>query len=215
MNYSGPFPANPGRPLSYWLDSDMARMAPETTTSALRDMAWTFGQWRGFAAAMAGLGTAVLGGGVLAVAMMTAMPGLWISLLVAGAALLAVALFIQSAKLPRIAQATPPQSSRAPGKTSSGVGLALLIFVAVGGPMALALSSWLSQGPGPAVSFVVVALLFLLGTASVFVAPAYCIQHARRDFRSYIDRTPALRRELEAMSLNWHDPSGTRNFGPL
>ena len=215
MNYPGPFPDAPGRPLSYWLDSDMARMAPETTTSALRDMAWTFGQWRGFAAAMAGLGTAVLGGGVLAVAMMPAVPGLWISLLVAGAALLAVALIVRSTKLPHIAQAAPPQTSRAPGKTSSGVGLAVLIFVAVGGPMALALSSWLSQGPGPAVSFVVVALLFLLGTASVFVAPAYCIQHARRDFRSYIEKTPALRQELEAMSLDWQNPSGTRNFGPL
>ncbi len=215
MSHTTPFPAMPQRPLDYWLNSDMARMAPETTTSALRDMAWTFGQWRGLAAAMTGLGIAVLGGGILAVATMPGVPGLWISLLVAGAAMLAAAVVIRSAKLPRIAHVSPPQASRAPGKTSSGVGLAALITLAVGGPMALALGGWLSQGPGPAMSFVLVALLFLVGTASVFVAPAYCMQHARRDFRAYIARTPAVHQDLEAMSLNWHDPTGTRNFGPL
>ncbi|SEF02382.1 hypothetical protein SAMN04489740_3817 [Arthrobacter alpinus] len=215
MNYTTPFPAMPGKPLDYWLDSDMARMAPETTTSALRDMAWAYGQWRGFAVAMTGLGTAVLAGGLLALIMMRGAPGLWISLILGGLALLCVSIYITTAKLPKIARAAQPRTSRAPGRTASGLSLAALMVFAVGGPMALALHGWLSEGPGPAISFVVVALLFLLGIASVFVGPAYCAQHARQGFRGYINKSPALRQELEALSSTWHDPSGNRSFGPL
>lgn len=215
MNHTGPFPATPGKPLNYWLESDMARLAPETTTSALRDMAWSYGQWRGFAVAMAGLGTAVFAGGLLALVMMPSTAALWISLLVAGLAMVGVSIFITTAKLPKIARAARPRMSRAPGKTSSGLSLAALMIIAVGGPMALALHGWLSEGPGPAFSFVAVALLFLLGTVSAFVAPAYCAQHARQGFRSYIEKNPALRQELEGLSFSWHDPSGNRSFGPL
>lgn len=215
MNYNHPFPATPGQPLAYWLESDMARLAPVTSNSVLRDMAWTYGQWSGFAAAMAGLGAAVLGGGLLALVMMPGTPGLWISLLLAGMGMLGVCAYIRRVKLPGIVRAKQPLTSRAPGKTSSGVGLAALIVVAVGAPMSLALGGWWSQGPGPAVSLVLVALLFLLGTASVFVAPAWCAQHARQGFLRYLGKNAAVRRELEALSLSWYDPSGSRNFGPL
>lgn len=215
MNYNHPFPATPGKPLQYWLESEMARLAPATSSSVLRDMAWTYGQWSGFAAAMAGLGGAVLSGGLLALVMMPGTQALWISLLLAGLGMLGVCAYIHRIKLPGIVRAKQPLTSRAPGRTSSGVGLAALMVVSVGAPMSLALGGWWSQGPGPALSLVVVALLFLWGTASVFVAPAWCAQHARQGFLRYIGRNPAVRWELEAMSLNWYDPNGSKNFGPL
>ncbi len=215
MNHTGPLPTGARNPLHYWLDSDVARLAPAATTSALRDMAWTYGQWRGLAAAMAGLGAALLAGGLLALGMMTSTPALWLSLILTALAMLGVYTYIQRAKLPKIARTAQPRISRAPAKTSSGVGLAGLITLGVGAPMALALHGWLAQGPGPAFSFITVAVLFLVGNASVFGAPAYCAQHARRGFRSYIAKNAPFRQELLALSLTWDDPSGNRNFGPL
>ena len=78
MSYSNPFPPLPGHPLTYWLDSDMARTAPETSTSALRDMAWIHGQWRGLSGAVTGLGITLLGGGLLSLVTMTSAIALWL-----------------------------------------------------------------------------------------------------------------------------------------
>lgn len=215
MNHPSAFPFIPGKPLDYWLNSDAARLSPETTSSGLRDMAWTFGQFRGLMMAMAGLGTTLLAGGLLALIMMPATLGLWISLIAVGLGLLGMSLWAQKAKLPAIAHSKQPGTSRAAGTIGSGVTLASGMALLACGIMALALHGWLGEGPGPAFSFFVVMLLIVSGTASVFIAPAYCIQHARRDFRRYIDKNPALRQELETLSLTWRDPFGARSFGPL
>lgn len=215
MNYYTPYPPTPGQPLDYWLNSDVARMAPPTTPSALRDMAWTYGQYRGLAGACTGIALCLLGGGILAAALMTGVPALWISLLAGGLALAATGVLVPRLKLPKIAHVPPPGISRGPERISSGVGLAIFIGVATGAPLVLVLSGWLSQGPGPALGFFAVMALFLLGIVSAFVVPPYFAQNARRDFRRYIDTTPALRQELEAMSLNWRDPHADRPFGPL
>ena len=116
MSYSNPLPPMPGRPLAYWLDSDMARTAPQTSTSALRDMAWIYGQWRGLAGAATGLGIALLGGGLLALSTMTSAIALWLSLILAGLALLATSILIRVLKLPRIPRSQRPMASRAPQK---------------------------------------------------------------------------------------------------
>lgn len=215
MNVSSGYPAMPGQPLDYWLSSDMARMAPPTTPSALRDMAWTYGQYRGLAGACTGVAACLLGGGILAAALMTGVPALWIPLLAGGLALAAVGGLVRRLKLPQIAHVPPPGISRGPERVSSGLGLAIFLGVATGAPLTLALSGWLSQGPGPTFAFFAVMALFVLGMASAFVVPPYFAQNARRDFRRYIENTPALRRELEAMSLNWRDPHADRAFGPL
>lgn len=215
MNYSPRYPATPGQPLDYWLSSDMARMAPTTTPSALRDMAWTYGQYRGLAGACTGIAACLLGGGILAAAMMTGVPALWIPLLAAGLALAIVGVLVRRLKLPKIVHVPPPGLSRGPERVSAGLGLAIFLGVATGAPLVLALSGWLSQGPGPAFAFFAVMALFLLGMASAFIVPSYFAQNARRDFRRYIESRPALRHELEAMSLNWRDPHANRHFGPL
>lgn len=194
MSYSNPFPPLPGHPLTYWLDSDMARTAPETSTSALRDMAWIHGQWRGLSGAVTGLGITLLGGGLLSLVTMTS----------------AIAL-----KLPKIPQSRRPMASRAPQKFTSGVNVAILVAAAVGLPVAFAVSGWLTQGPVPAFSFIAVCLLIVLGTSSIFAVPAYRAENARRDLRTYIDRNATMRTELESLSMTWHDPHGNRTFGPL
>lgn len=215
MNYYTPYPATPGQPLDYWLSSDMARMSPLTTPSALRDMAWTFGQYRGLAGACTGIGACLLAGGILAAALMTGVPALWISFLLCGLALAVAGVLVCRLKLPKIAQLPPPGISRGPERISSGLGLAIFLGVATGAPLAFALSGWLSQGPGPAFAFFAVMALFALGIASAFVVPPYFAHNARRDFKRYIDNTPAVRRQLEMMSLNWRDPHADRSFGPL
>lgn len=215
MHDATPYPAAPLMPLDYWLNSDASRLAPETTVSALRDMAWTYGQFRGLIAALTGLGAVLFCGGVLAVVMMPGTLGLWVSLIAVGLGMVLSGALVRRTKLPAIARAKQPATSRAAGTTSSGAALAAVIALAAGGTTTLALSNWLSEGPGPAFSFVAVMLLIVLGTASVFMAPAYCIQHARRDFRQYINTNPALRQELEALSLQWRDPVANMSFGPL
>ncbi|MDJ0315294.1 hypothetical protein [Arthrobacter sp. H35-D1] len=215
MSYSNPLPPMPGRPLAYWLDSDMARTAPQASTSALRDMAWIYGQWRGLAGAATGLGIALLGGGLLALSTMTSAIALWLSLILAGLALLATSILIRVLKLPQIPRSQRPMASRAPQKFSSGVSLTILVTLAVGLPTAFAISGWLAQGPVPAFSFVAVCLLFVLGTISSFALPAYYAENARRDFRRHIDRNAAMRSELENLSTTWRDARGDRNFGPL
>ncbi|MDO5753894.1 hypothetical protein [Arthrobacter sp.] len=215
MSYSDPFPPLRGRPLTYWLDSDMARTAPETSTSALRDMAWIHGQWRGLSGAATGLGIAFLGGGLLSLATMTSAIDLWLSLILTGFALLATGALVRAMKLPRIPQSRRPMASRAPQKFTSGINLAILITAAVGLPVAFAISGWLAQGLGPAFSFIAVCLLIVLGTSSIFAVPAYRAENARRDFRRYVDRNAAMRSELENLSMTCHDEHGERNFGPL
>lgn len=215
MSYSNPFPPLPGRALTYWRDSDMARTAPETSTSALRDMAWIHGQWRGLSGAATGLGIALLGGGLLSLATMTNAIALWLSLILIGLALLATGALVRAIKLPKIPQSRRPTASRAPQKFTSGINLAILITAAVGLPVAFAISGWLTQGPVPAFSFIAVCLLIVVGTVSVFAGPAYRAENARRDFRRYIDRNATIRAELENLSMTWHDPHGNRNFGPL
>lgn len=210
-----PYPAAPLMPLDYWLNSDSARLAPVMTPSALRNMAWSYGQYRGLIAASVGLGAVLLAAGALALAMVPGTLGLWIPFIVVGLAMVLSGVLVQRTKLPAIARTKQPATSRAAGTTSSGVALAVVSALAAAGPMAFALSSWLSEGPGPAFSFIAVMLLIILAAASVFIAPAYCIQHARRDFRRYIDTNPALRQELEALSLQWRDPVANQSFGPL
>lgn len=215
MNHSSYGAAMNGRPLDYWLNSDVARLATHTSPSVLRDMAWTYGQYRGLAGACTGIAVCLLGGGILAAALMFSVPALWIPLLAAGLALAVAAVLVRRLKLPRIAHLPRPGLSRGSERVSAGLSLAIFLGVATGAPLVLALSGWLSQGPGPAFAFFAVMALFLLGMASVFVVPAYFAQNARRDFRRYIDMTPALRHELESMSLNWRDPHADRTFGPL
>jgi hypothetical protein len=41
------------------------------------------------------------------------------------------------------------------------------------------------------------------------------MQHARRDFRAAILADLQLRSALESMALEWTDPVGYREFGPL
>ncbi|MGP9500955.1 hypothetical protein ACT3TS_01930 [Specibacter sp. AOP5-B1-6] len=213
-----PVPVQPAafvRPLDYWLNSDAARMAPAQGPSALRDMAWAYGQWQGLAGTCTGLGLTLLGGGLLSLAMLDGFPALWLCLLVAGLALLSTGVLVRRLKLPKIARVKQPPLSRAPGTLASGVGLAAFMSAALGAPLALALAGWLEQGPGPAFSFFAVLLLVVLGTVSAFAVPSYFAQHARRDFRARIDNNQALRQELEALSCSWRDTSGNRNFGPL
>ena len=215
MSYSNPFPPLPGHPLTYWLDSDMARTAPETSTSALRDMAWIHGQWRGLSGAVTGLGITLLGGGLLSLVTMTSAIALWLNLILIGLALFSTGALVRALKLPKIPQSRRPMASRAPQKFTSGVNVAILVAAAVGLPVAFAVSGWLTQGPVPAFSFIAVFLLIVLGTSSIFAVPAYRAENARRDFRTYIDRNATMRTELESLSMTWHDPHGNRTFGPL
>lgn len=215
MNYSSYGPAMNGRPLDYWLNSDVARMAPPETQSALRDMAWAYGQWLGFRAAVGGLGATLVAAGILALAMMGSSAALWSTLILAGLALTATAGLVGRRKLANVAHGKQPRSSRAAGTSASGIGLALFITVVMVAIMFSGFSGWLTQGPGPAFSLFAICLLILFGSLSVFAAPGYCSQHARPYFRARIDRDPKLRQELEAMSLAWHDPVANRSFGPL
>ncbi|WP_146070214.1 hypothetical protein [Arthrobacter sp. GMC3] len=215
MNYSNYWPAMDGRPLDYWLDSDVARMAPVQTQSALRDIAWAYGQWLGFRAAVGGLGATLVGAGFLSLAVMGESVTLWLTLILAGLALTTTAGLVGRVKLANIAHGKQPRSSRAAGTSASGIGLALFISAIMSAIMFSGFSGWLSQGPGPAFSLFAICLLILCGSLSVFAAPGYCAQHGRRFFRSRIDSDPKLRQELEAMSLAWRDPVANNSFGSL
>lgn len=201
--------------LDYWLDSDVARMAPEETPSALRDMAWSYGQWLGFMAAVVGLGITLMGAGILALVMMGGSVVLWLTLFLTGLALTATAWIVGWVKLATLAHGKQPGSSRAAGTLSSGLGLAVFMSVIMVAMVFSGFSGWLEQGPGPAFSLYAVCVLIIFGCLSVFAAPGYCSQHGRRYFRRRIDTNPELRQELEAMSLSWLDPIANRSFGPL
>ena len=202
--------------LSYWISEDASRLASPLTPSALRDMAWNRGQYRGLAAACLGVGTACLGASVLALAAGEAAIPAFVGLLLAGIVLLALGGMVRGRlRKPLVPSTEPVMASRAPGKLSSGIGLTLFLTLVLGVlllPLALPL---VELGLGGMVRLVVGTVLFLLALASMFAAPAYYMEHAKRDFRSEIAGDPQLRSALEAMSLQWKDPRGFREFGPL
>lgn len=200
-------------PLDYWLSRDFARVAPEGTQSVLRNMAWNQGQWRGLSVAFGGSGAAllaaallilVLGGPAVAVVLF-AVAGLFLL----GGAVLA------SRKLRGVPRIKAVMQSRAPGKFSSGLGLAAFLSVVFGIGLFPVVGPLLQEGPVHAVAFVAAYALMLVVTVSLFAVPAYFSEHAREHFRRRIDADPQLRGYLENLALTWQDNQGGRAFGPL
>jgi hypothetical protein len=203
------------RALSYWLSEDASRLASPLTPSALRDMAWNRGQYRGLATACLGVGAACVGASFVAVAAEEpAIPA--VGLMLAGIVLLVAGGMVRGRLRKRLVPNTEPvMASRAPGKLSSGIGMTVFLSLVLGVlllPLALPL---MEMGFGGKVRLVIGAVLFLLAVASLFAVPAYFMQHAWRDFRRDIAADPQLRSALEAMSVEWKDPKGLREFGPL
>ncbi|MFB9166144.1 MULTISPECIES: hypothetical protein [Arthrobacter] len=213
FNYSQP--PTPQRPLHYWLESEVAKLSPQHTPSALREMAWRFGQWRGFAAACAGIGVVGLGIAWLLAVWRPQIIWLWALLIVAALLLMVLCPLISKLKISKIASGKSPMLSRAAASISAGVGAAIFlsaIFVALA---SFALDPWFHMGAkGITCAAAVYALILILMT-SVFVLPGYFAHYARRDFRRHIDQSPSLRTQLEHMSQTWVDPVGNQSFGPL
>lgn len=201
--------------LDYWLHSDAARMAPVESTSALRDMAWSYGQWLGFRAAVGGLGITLIGGSVLTLLTAPGSVAVWLLLLLCGLALVVTAWLVARAKLPGVVHGRGPAISRAAGTTGSGLGLALFMAAASWVLLFVVFQSQLAQGLAAVLTLAAYCLLFLLGCLSVFAGPGYCAQHGKRFFRRRIDQDSKVRRELESLALTWRDPVADRNFGPL
>ena len=200
--------------LDYWLDSDAARMAPVESTSALRDLAWSYGQWLGFRAAVGGLGITLIGGSALTLLTAPGPVAVWL-LLLCGLALVVTGWLVARAKLPGVVHGRGPAISRAAGTTGSGLGLALFMTAVSWVLLFVVFQSRSAQGPAEALTLAAYCLLFLLGCLSVFAGPGYCAQHGRRFFRRRIERDPKVRQALESLALTWRDPVADRNFGPL
>ena len=201
-------------PLSYWIAEEIPPSAQALTPSALREMAWNFGQIRGLAAACVGVGAACLGGAGLTLLADPAPVALLVGLLIAGAALVVTGVLLRRRVQHRVPSVRPVMASRAPGRLSSGIGLTVFLS-AVLGVLLLPAAISLAAGPGGMAAVVAMYGLFLVATSSIFALPAYFMQHARRDFRAAILADPELRSALEAMSPVWTDPVGNREFGPL
>jgi hypothetical protein len=201
-------------PLSYWLSQEAPASAQALTPSALREMAWNFGQFRGLAAVCLGVGAACLGGTGLTLLARPAAIAVLVGLFIAGAALLGSGLLLLRRMRRRVPSVRPVMSSRAPGKLSSGIGLTVFLSLVLG-VLLLPAAFLLADGPGGMAAVVALYVLFLVATTSVFALPAYFMEHARRDFRAAILADPELRSALEAMALVWTDPVGYREFGPL
>lgn len=213
FNYSQP--PSPQRPLHYWLESDVAKFSPRDTPSALRDMAWSFGQWRGFAAASAGVGVVGLGIALLLALWQPQIIWLGALLIVVAILLMVLCPLIAKRKISKIANGTSPLLSRAAASVSAGVGTALFLSAICITLASFALGPWFDMGAKGIGSAAVVYALILILMTSVFVLPGYFSQYARRDFRRHIDQTPSLRTQLEHMSQTWVDPVGNQSFGPL
>jgi hypothetical protein len=177
-------------------------------------MAWNFGQFRGLAAACLGAGSACAGGAGLIMLAIPDAVGVLLALLVAGAALLASGVLVLRRMKHRVPSVRPVMASRAPGKLSSGIALTIFLSAALGVLM-LPAALGLAAGTGGIPAAVAMYVLFLVATTSVFTLPAYFMQHARRDFRAAILADLQLRSALESMALEWTDPVGYREFGPL
>lgn len=208
-------PANPRQlPLSYWISKEAPSSAQALTPSALREMAWNFGQFRGLAAACIGVGAACLGGAGLTLFASPAAVGVLLGLLIAGAALLTTGVLVLRRVKRRVPSVRPVMASRAPGTLSSGIGLTVFLSLILGAVL-LPAALLLAEGPGGMAAVVALYVLFLVATTSIFALPAHFMEHARRDFRAAILADPELRSALETMSLVWTDPVGYREFGPL
>lgn len=201
-------------PLSYWIAEEVQPSAQSLAPSALREMAWNFGQVRGLAAACLGVGAACLGGAALTLFASPAAAGVLLGLLIAGTVLIGTGVLLRRRAKHRVPSVRPVMASRAPGKLSSGIGLTLFLS-AVLGVLLLPAAISLEAGRGGMAAVVAMYALFLVATTSIFALPAYFMQHARRDFRAAILADAELRSALEAMSPVWTDPVGTREFGPL
>lgn len=200
-------------PLDYWISGGTAQLAPDSTPSALRDMAWNRGQLVGLAAACFGTACSAFGAFLLVLALGGPI-GMVFTFAGMGASLLGVSLALR-AKANRVPKISPMMGSRAPGKFSSGLGFAAFLFLVFGAGLFPVVSPLLQEGPGHFFGFVAAYMLLLVATGSLFAAPAYFSQHARDHFRSRIAADPELRRSLESLSLTWQDPRGNRSFGPL
>lgn len=201
-------------PLSYWISEEVQPSAQALAPSALREMAWNFGQVRGLAAACLGVGAACLGGAALTLLASPAAVAVLLGLLLAGTALIGTGVLLRRRAKHRVPSVRPVMASRAPGKLSSGIGLTLFLS-AVLGVLLLPAAISLAAGTGGMAAVVGMYALFLVATSSIFALPAYFMQHARRDFRAAILADAELRSALEAMSPVWTDPVGSREFGPL
>ncbi len=214
--FQAPGPAPQQHPLDYWLASGMAGMsgtAQDSLPSALRDMAWNRGQLLGLGAACTGTGAAMAGASLLVLLLDGAAVASVIFLCLA-AVLLGSAVAVRGL-LRRPPKVTPMMQSRAPGKFSSGLGFAAFMSVVFGVGLFPVVGPLLREGPLQLLGFVAAYALMLLVTGSLFAAPAYFSQNARRLFRQQISKDPGLRRFLEEMALTWRDPRGARQFGPL
>lgn len=201
-------------PLSYWISQEIQPSSQALAPSALREMAWNFGQVRGLAAACLGVGAACLGGAALTLLASPAAAGVLLGLLIAGTVLTGTGVLLRRRAKHRVPSVRPVMASRAPGKLSSGIGLTLFLS-AVLGVLLLPAAISLEAGSGGMAAVVAMYALFLVATTSIFALPAYFMQHARRDFRAAILADAELRSALEAMSPVWTDPVGSREFGPL
>ena len=201
-------------PLSYWISEEIPLSVQAQTPSALREMAWNFGQFRGLVAACLGVGAACLGGAGLTLLASPAAVGVLLGLFVAGTALLTTGVLLLRQVKRRVPSVRPVMASRAPGTLSSGIGLTVFLSLILG-VLLLPAALGLADGPGGMAAVVALYVLFLVATTSVFALPAYFMEHARRDFRAAVLADPELRSALEAVSLVWTDPVGYREFGPL
>ncbi|VXC73128.1 conserved membrane hypothetical protein [Arthrobacter sp. 9V] len=215
MSQQFQYPEQPNRQasLDYWIASGPAAMAPVSAPSVLRDMAWNRGQYLGLAVACLGAAVSMFGTALL-VLMLAGSIGVVVSFAGMGLVLLLIAALLRS-KLNQVPRIRPVMGSRAPGKFSSGLGLAAFFSVIFGVGLFPVVSPLLDEGPAHIIGFFAAFLLLLLATGSLFAAPAYFAQHAREHFRRRIAADPQLRRALEEMSVTWHDPAGNRPFGPL
>ena len=200
-------------PLDYWLSRDVARATPEGTQSVLRNMAWNQGQWRGLAVACGGSGAALLAAALLILILGGPAVGI-VLFAVAGLGLLGGAVLALQ-KLRGVPRIKAVMQSRAPGKFSSGLGLAAFLAVVFGIGLFPVVAPLLQGGPLQVLAFVAAYALMLVVVVSLFAVPAFFSEHAREHFRRRIDADPQLRRYLEEMALTWQDNQGGRSFGPL
>lgn len=205
----------PKHELRYWLDPRTTDVVGSVADSALRTMAQSYGARRGAAGASIGLGIALALAAVtnLLTANAAPLPALWLGLA-------AVALLVLGRiSWRRIKSAAPPVRNVATGRASTSLAGGWILGTVLAIVMCLVAHLVLQiQLDSTARGFIAYAgyqLAVATSMLSVFMLPGYFSHHARRDLRRLIDSDPRVRTGLEALSLSWVDPVGTRSFGPL
>lgn len=200
-------------PLDAWLEHGPAPGDPGGRRTALRDMAWNYGQARGLVAVRLGSGVVTLAAAGLA-ALNDATTAAW-WLLAAAVAQLVVGAAARRGRAVRGIPRTDPSMARGPETVRSGIGLALAMAAVLSLLLAVVTEAMVDAWRVDLATVLALHVLVVAEVFCVFALPARFVEHARRDLRASLLADADRYAAFDRMAREWTDPRGFREFGPL